>query len=143
MNPLASPPYSTDSLSLASLNSNGNIDPQMRALLAATWQVLDQVIPLSHENTHSSGLPMTPLSQPPPPSLREILAAYKQRGDGDREMLLAMLNAKSAEDQVRCRNPKNTSRTRSVDPVFHPCFTFLFLLLSRDHDITPPFCENG
>ncbi|KAL1737989.1 hypothetical protein HDZ31DRAFT_70530 [Schizophyllum fasciatum] len=39
------------------------------------------------------------LEQPPPPSVREILAAYSSRGDGDREMLLAMLNAKSAEDQ--------------------------------------------
>ena len=38
--------------------------------------------------------------QPPPPSLREILGAYRSRGDGDREMLMAMLNAKSAEDQV-------------------------------------------
>ena len=38
--------------------------------------------------------------QPPPPSLREILGAYRTRGDGDREMLMAMLNAKSAEDQV-------------------------------------------
>ncbi|KAK2462045.1 hypothetical protein APHAL10511_006508 [Amanita phalloides] len=36
---------------------------------------------------------------PPPPSLREILSAYRSRGDGDREMLLAMLNAKAAEDQ--------------------------------------------
>ncbi|KAI5831955.1 hypothetical protein K523DRAFT_268700 [Schizophyllum commune Tattone D] len=41
----------------------------------------------------------TLLEQPPPPSVREILAAYSTRGDGDREMLLAMLNAKSAEDQ--------------------------------------------
>ncbi|KAI0003719.1 hypothetical protein BJV74DRAFT_881547 [Russula compacta] len=32
-------------------------------------------------------------------SLREILGAYRSRGDGDREMLMAMLNAKSAEDQ--------------------------------------------
>ncbi|KAF8740668.1 hypothetical protein AX14_007800 [Amanita brunnescens Koide BX004] len=37
--------------------------------------------------------------QPPPPSLRDILAAYKANGDGDREMLLSMLNAKAAEDQ--------------------------------------------
>ncbi|KAI0275107.1 hypothetical protein BC834DRAFT_946937 [Gloeopeniophorella convolvens] len=49
-----------------------------KSLLASTWQVLDQ---------------------PPPPSLREILGAYRSRGDGDREMLMAMLNAKSAEDQ--------------------------------------------
>ncbi|KAH7883830.1 hypothetical protein F5I97DRAFT_1930058 [Phlebopus sp. FC_14] len=39
------------------------------------------------------------LEQPPPPTLREILGAYRSRGDGDRDMLLAMLNAKSAEDQ--------------------------------------------
>ncbi|KAK1220953.1 hypothetical protein PQX77_016249 [Marasmius sp. AFHP31] len=38
------------------------------------------------------------LSTPPPPSLRDILTAYRTKGDGDREMLLAMLNAKSAED---------------------------------------------
>ncbi|KAG8220027.1 hypothetical protein J3R82DRAFT_1039 [Butyriboletus roseoflavus] len=39
------------------------------------------------------------LEQPPPPSLREILGAYRSKGDGDRDMLIAMLNAKSAEDQ--------------------------------------------
>lgn len=39
------------------------------------------------------------IEQSPPPSLREILGAYKAKGDGDRDMLLAMLNAKSAEDQ--------------------------------------------
>lgn len=38
--------------------------------------------------------------QQPPPSLREILGAYRSKGDGDRDMLIAMLNAKSAEDQV-------------------------------------------
>lgn len=38
--------------------------------------------------------------QPAPPSLREILTAYRTRGDGDRDMLLAMLSAKTAEDQV-------------------------------------------
>jgi len=30
---------------------------------------------------------------------KDILGAYKQNGDGDREMLIAMLNAKAAEDQ--------------------------------------------
>ncbi|TBU34964.1 hypothetical protein BD309DRAFT_862949 [Dichomitus squalens] len=50
----------------------------MRAVLASSWHVLEQ---------------------PPPPTLREILEAYKAKGDGDREMLLAMLNAKSSEDQ--------------------------------------------
>ncbi|KAJ7462726.1 hypothetical protein B0H11DRAFT_92829 [Mycena galericulata] len=39
------------------------------------------------------------LDQTPPPSLRDILGAYKANGEGDREMLLAMLNAKTAEDQ--------------------------------------------
>ncbi|KEP53604.1 hypothetical protein V565_029080 [Rhizoctonia solani 123E] len=39
------------------------------------------------------------LSQAPPPSLREILSAYNAKGEGDREMLVALLNAKSAEDQ--------------------------------------------
>jgi len=39
------------------------------------------------------------LDETPPPSLREILSAYKAKGDGDRDMLLAMLNAKTAEDQ--------------------------------------------
>lgn len=45
---------------------------------------------------------MPPLThyQTPPPSLREILTAYRTKGDGDRDMLLAMLNAKTAEDQV-------------------------------------------
>ncbi|KAL4069441.1 hypothetical protein J3A83DRAFT_4359352 [Scleroderma citrinum] len=49
-----------------------------RRLVMSTWHVLEQ---------------------PPPPSLREILGAYKAKGDGDRDMLLAILNAKSAEDQ--------------------------------------------
>ncbi|KAG9017536.1 MCM DNA helicase complex subunit [Tulasnella sp. 427] len=35
----------------------------------------------------------------PPPNLTEILAAYAQKGDGDRDMLLGILKAKSAEDQ--------------------------------------------
>ncbi|CAE6415960.1 unnamed protein product [Rhizoctonia solani] len=39
------------------------------------------------------------LSQAPPPTIREILGAYSTKGEGDREMLVALLNAKSAEDQ--------------------------------------------
>ncbi|KAF8759137.1 hypothetical protein RHS01_02704 [Rhizoctonia solani] len=39
------------------------------------------------------------LSQSPPPTIREILGAYSAKGEGDREMLVALLNAKSAEDQ--------------------------------------------
>ena len=44
------------------------------------------------------------------PSLREILAAFKfSKGqDGDCQLLLAVLNAKSAEDQV-------------ISPPIHPC----------------------
>ncbi|KAI0762674.1 hypothetical protein C8Q74DRAFT_170230 [Fomes fomentarius] len=53
-------------------------DSTMKALVTSSWRVVEQ---------------------PPPPTLREILEAYKARGDGDREMLLAMLNAKSSEDQ--------------------------------------------
>lgn len=65
-------------------------------LVMSTWHVLEQV-----------SIPSPPFSpfphlhfQPPPPSLREILGAYRSKGDGDRDMLIAMLNAKSAEDQV-------------------------------------------
>ncbi|CAE6418370.1 unnamed protein product [Rhizoctonia solani] len=39
------------------------------------------------------------LSQSPSPTIREILGAYSSKGEGDREMLVALLNAKSAEDQ--------------------------------------------
>ncbi|KAF9073811.1 hypothetical protein BDP27DRAFT_1318192 [Rhodocollybia butyracea] len=39
------------------------------------------------------------LDESPPPSLREILSAYRSNGDGDRDMLLALLNAKTAEDR--------------------------------------------
>ncbi|CAE6426166.1 unnamed protein product [Rhizoctonia solani] len=38
------------------------------------------------------------LNQPPPPTLREILSAYSAKGEGDRDMLIALLNAKAAED---------------------------------------------
>ncbi|KII93372.1 hypothetical protein PLICRDRAFT_35573 [Plicaturopsis crispa FD-325 SS-3] len=57
-----------------------NADVEMRSVLSSTRQILEQ-------------------AQSPPPSLREILGAYKAKGDGDRDMLIAMLNAKSAEDQ--------------------------------------------
>ncbi|KAJ2980651.1 hypothetical protein NUW54_g10976 [Trametes sanguinea] len=62
--------------------TNRQPDPNMKTVIASSWRVLEQ---------------------PPPPTLREILEAYKARGDGDREMLLAMLNAKSSEDQVTPR----------------------------------------
>ncbi|CAE6444838.1 unnamed protein product [Rhizoctonia solani] len=59
--------------------------------------------PRSPAETHSNASPspdavFAVLNQPPPPSLREILAAYSAKGDGDREMLIALLKAKAAED---------------------------------------------
>ncbi|EIN13627.1 hypothetical protein PUNSTDRAFT_140125, partial [Punctularia strigosozonata HHB-11173 SS5] len=60
--------------SIASLPQDGTVD----RTLAASYNVLEQA---------------------PPPTLREILGAYKAKGDGDRDLLMAMLNAKSAEDQ--------------------------------------------
>ncbi|KAH7104110.1 hypothetical protein BKA62DRAFT_635102, partial [Auriculariales sp. MPI-PUGE-AT-0066] len=50
---------------------------ELRAILNSTW---------------------TSLQQPTTPSLREVLGAYNAKGTGDRDMLLALLNAKSAED---------------------------------------------
>lgn len=40
------------------------------------------------------------IEREPPPSLKDIVGAYRSKGDGDRDLLIAMLNAKSAEDQV-------------------------------------------
>jgi len=53
-------------------------DSEMNRVLSSTWHVLEQT---------------------PPPSLRDVLGAYNSKGDGDRDMLIAMLNAKSAEEQ--------------------------------------------
>lgn len=55
-----------------------NLDDEFSRVISSTWHVLEQI---------------------PPPSLREVLGAYNSKGDGDRDMLIAMLNAKSAEDQ--------------------------------------------
>ncbi|KAF8148356.1 hypothetical protein K438DRAFT_1733915, partial [Mycena galopus ATCC 62051] len=41
----------------------------------------------------------TVLNHPSSPTLREILAAYNAHGNGDRDKLLATLNAKAAEDR--------------------------------------------
>ncbi|ETW87550.1 hypothetical protein HETIRDRAFT_413862 [Heterobasidion irregulare TC 32-1] len=70
------PPHSSDHPAIAEYPPQSLNKPER--LISSTWQILEQ---------------------PPPPSLREILGAYRTRGDGDREMLMAMLNAKSAEDQ--------------------------------------------
>ncbi|KZT19394.1 hypothetical protein NEOLEDRAFT_1245896 [Neolentinus lepideus HHB14362 ss-1] len=76
---MASPPYSfPNSHPFSHYPYSPQPDSGMKALFESSWRVLEQL---------------------PPPSMREILGAYNARGDGDREMLLAMLNAKSAEDQ--------------------------------------------
>ncbi|KAG1755017.1 uncharacterized protein EDB91DRAFT_1096801 [Suillus paluster] len=71
----SSPPYPTSDYSRLPYHS---AEADYRRLIMSSSQILEQV---------------------PPPSLREILGAYKSKGDGDRDMLIAMLNAKSAEDQ--------------------------------------------
>ncbi|KAG6832252.1 hypothetical protein H0H92_004217 [Tricholoma furcatifolium] len=59
------------------------------------------ISPHSHDDLrHMLSTAFSIVEQTPPPSLREILTAYRNKGDGDRDMLLAMLNAKAAEDQV-------------------------------------------
>jgi hypothetical protein len=68
----------------------------MSRMINSTWHILEQV--RADHKFLSRALTLRP--QTPPPSLREVLGAYKSRGDGDRDMLIAMLNAKSAEDQV-------------------------------------------
>jgi len=75
MNSVVSPSYSTGH---ASHGRDPTPDPEMSRVISSTWHVLEQM---------------------PPPSLREVLGAYNLKGDGDRDMLIAMLNAKSAEDQ--------------------------------------------
>ncbi|KAJ1304986.1 hypothetical protein OPQ81_000029 [Rhizoctonia solani] len=64
-----------------------------QALVAALSQA-------SHSLLHGGG-PGAHVSspQPPPPTLREILSAYAAQGRGDRDMLIALLKAKAAEDQ--------------------------------------------
>ncbi|KAI0961223.1 hypothetical protein AcV7_000378 [Taiwanofungus camphoratus] len=71
-------------------------DSTMEALMSSVW--------------HS-------IQQSPPPSLRDILDAYKAKGDGDRDMLVAMLNAKSAEDQ---RIASVSSLQRAMLDLYHP-----------------------
>jgi len=76
MNSVASPAYSP--VENTSHVRHYTPDPDMNRVISSTWHVLEQM---------------------PPPSLREVLGAYNLKGDGDRDMLIAMLNAKSAEDQ--------------------------------------------
>ncbi|KAF8898404.1 hypothetical protein BD779DRAFT_1666262 [Infundibulicybe gibba] len=79
--PFPLPPSSSSSITaFHSMDPSHNYsrEPDFKHVVASAFSVLDQ---------------------PPPPTLREILGAYRTKGDGDRDMLLAMLNAKAAEDQ--------------------------------------------
>lgn len=100
---MSSLPSPSSSAAAAILALAPAMEPVVRSILTSTWHAVDQVSPPNI----AQPIPATHVlpRQPPPPSLREILAAYKAKGDGDREMLLTMLNAKSAEDQV-CFQPK-------------------------------------
>ncbi|KAG2156483.1 uncharacterized protein EDB93DRAFT_1127023 [Suillus bovinus] len=92
------PPYPTQDYSRLPYHS---IEADYRRLIMSSSQILEQA---------------------PPPSLREILGAYKSKGDGDRDMLIAMLNAKSAEDQ-RLASVASLHRTlleMSAADVRHP-----------------------
>ena len=95
----------------------------------STWHILEQVnIPLSIPR------PLHLRFQAPPPSLREILGAYRSKGDGDRDLLIAMLNAKSAEDQV------GASPRQSLAPCLYINSARRPLLPCTDHfwTCTPP-----
>ncbi|KAF7306629.1 hypothetical protein MIND_00454300 [Mycena indigotica] len=59
---------------------------------APTWPAEP---PLGH---FSLKKPLLTSSKPPAPTLRDVLGAYKANGDGDREVLLAVLKAKTSED---------------------------------------------
>ncbi|TFK76824.1 hypothetical protein BDN72DRAFT_829991 [Pluteus cervinus] len=91
MNSISSPYHPSADYSSSSRHPH---EPELRHALSSAFNILDQ---------------------PPPPTLREILAAYRSKGDGDRDMLLAMLNAKAAEDQ---RLASYASLRRSVLEVY-------------------------
>ncbi|KAJ7102263.1 hypothetical protein B0H15DRAFT_795789 [Mycena belliarum] len=91
--------------------------------------------PLGHVVSSASSV----LAQPPPPSLRDILGAYKANGDGDRDMLLAMLNAKSAEDQ---RLASIAALHRTMLEVYQPPPAPPHLNGSHHHYPTPKFTQS-
>ncbi|OSX67813.1 hypothetical protein POSPLADRAFT_1030720 [Postia placenta MAD-698-R-SB12] len=103
MNTLPSPPLRavpSDSARHSHNRRTQRPDSPMDTLLGAVWQSIQQS---------------------PPPSLRDILDAYRAKGDGDRDMLIAMLNAKSAEDQ-RIASLASLQRTMldMYQPALHP-----------------------
>ncbi|KIP11452.1 hypothetical protein PHLGIDRAFT_124854 [Phlebiopsis gigantea 11061_1 CR5-6] len=87
MSTAPSPPPSHYADSPCSYPRSLDVDPD--ALVASTLRVLDQRAA---------------------PSMHEILAAYTTKGDGDRDMLFALLNAKTAEDN-RMAADRNLRRT--------------------------------
>ncbi|KAJ7596692.1 hypothetical protein C8J56DRAFT_918093 [Mycena floridula] len=60
-------------------------------------------------------LSMSLLNETPGPSMREILQAYRSKGDGDKELLLALLRAQTAENE---RIAKIAALHRSVLEVY-------------------------
>jgi hypothetical protein len=90
------PPASPKAPSSAPATAPGR-DRDSRPALETTWHALSQVCAYTHYLCMH--LAHTCPRQTAPPALREILSAYNAKGEGDRDMLVALLNAKSAEDQ--------------------------------------------
>ncbi|EKM83454.1 hypothetical protein AGABI1DRAFT_110115 [Agaricus bisporus var. burnettii JB137-S8] len=101
-------------------------DSDIKRMVASSFQILDK---------------------PTPPTLREILAAYRANGDGDRDMLLAMLNAKAAEDQ-RIAAMANLHRTvldvyqNSFEPLPTPRSNGDYHYPTPSFTQSPPLCEQ-
>lgn len=90
---------------------------------------------------------------PPPPSLRAILGEFSSNGGGDRELLLGILGAKTAEEDVsrlnegrEGRGARRASSRRAqhrADP--HPSFLSLFAHASASRPrwhTTPSYCSS-
>ncbi|KAI0702450.1 hypothetical protein BC835DRAFT_1320658 [Cytidiella melzeri] len=79
------------------------------------------------------------LHQRSPPSLHEILGAFTSKGDGDRDMLFALLNAKTAEDN-RIAADKNLHRSLlemyRVQP--HTTTPSMYMFETQPHSIPSP-----
>lgn len=108
------PPFSQHPLLLPSTMNQTFHHPQQ--LIESSWRTLENVRISFSLLTRRSCVLTRDISQATSPSLREILAAFKySKGqEGDCQLLLAVLNAKSAEDQVIClRIMDSASLTRS------------------------------
>ncbi|PVG02609.1 hypothetical protein CPB86DRAFT_780019 [Serendipita vermifera] len=78
--------------------------------------------------------------QPPAPSLREVLGAYRIKGDGDREMLLTILNAKAAEDQ---RVASMATLHQTILQVLHANLVSASSVSSSETNQLPPITSNS